>query len=852
MASKKLVVIDGKSVLYRGYYAMGNLATPDGKPTGATYGFAMMGLKILKEFDPDYVVVAWDKSKTNIRARRKLYEDYKAQRKPMPEDLREQLSDVRRLCEAFGWPLLEIDDFEADDIMGTLAVQAKEKGIDSVLVTSDLDVLQLVNHHTQVCALKRGLTQTVLYDQEQLKKEFGMDPSQFVDYKSLRGDPSDNIPGVKGVGDKTAKNLIQEYGSLENVYENLDNISTSVAKKLTADKDMAFLSRDLIKLSLEVPVQFDDIAADVGVTKPEQIDSLFNELSFHRLRSDLPDNMKVQEQTLFTGVDEARDINTEQENIAVIHNEVPDLDAKECVVFVLNKKVIISTGKQKAHVVSADDITESLNIIGHHTKEDLKSLPDESKVNFDVMIAAFLLNPLLRQQELTDLAREELNIHADALERSDELGEESIQIIVYALWQLHEKYSEQLAQLPRLEQVAQNIEWPLLPVLAGMERYGVKLDVNYLRKMNDDFTERINQLEDQIYEEAGQEFNINSPQQLQTILFDKLQLSTDGIKKTKTGYSTGASELDKLRGLHPIINLITHYRELTKLKSTYIEALPKLVDENNRLHTTFTQTVAQTGRLSSLHPNLQNIPVRTEEGRAIRTAFITEEGNSLIQADYSQIELRLAAVLSKDEKMVQAFNSGADIHTQTAAELYGITSEEVTKQQRYSAKTVNFGVLYGMSPHGLSVATGMSREEAKDFIQKYFDLRQGLLEYLDSLKQKAKADGYVETLFGRRRPMPDIHSSNFAVRSAAERAAMNMPIQGTAADLMKMAMIEADKKLESNYWQILQVHDAILVEAPEEKAEDVAALLKETMEGVYELEVKLDVETSVGKHWGGL
>ncbi len=850
--NKTLVVIDGKSVLYRGYYAMGNLATPEGKPTGATYGFAMMGLRILKEFNPDYVVVAWDKSKTNIRARQQLYEEYKANRKPMPEDLQEQIPDVRRLCEAFGWPMLEIDDYEADDIMGTLAVQAREKDIDTILVTSDLDVLQLLNHHTKVCALKRGLTHTVIYDESSFKEEYDMTPQQFVDYKALRGDPSDNIPGISGIGDKTARQLIQKYGSLETIYEQLEDIGGAAAKKLEEDRDMAFLSRQLIKLSLEVPVEFDDVASHVDVTNPEAVDAIFEELSFHRLRSELPKNMQ-QKQTLF---DQAAPESTpsEQQKITVTRKSAQKFGTEPTVVFTLHTYAVVSTDKQQCHVVPVSELPKDLNIIGYHTKEDLKRLPEGTAVVFDVMVAAFLLNPLLRQQELSSLAKQELGITVPQFTRTDELDDEAIQTVVYVLWQLYERYQGQLDELPKVKSVAYDIEWPLLPVLSRMEERGVKLDVEYLRTMSRDFGERITELENKIYEHAGQQFNINSPHQLQTVLFDKLLLPTGDIKRTKTGYSTGAAELEKLRGLHPIIDLISHHRELTKLKSTYIDALPKLVDENNRLHTTFTQTVAQTGRLSSLNPNLQNIPVRTEEGKAIRTAFIAEKGDTLVQADYSQFELRLAAALSGDTAMLEAFNGGVDIHAQTAAELYGVALNEVTKQQRYNAKTVNFGVMYGMSPHGLSVNTGMSREDAKAFIDRYFELRQGLLEYLDSLKRQAREGGYVETWFGRRRPMPDIHSSNFAVRSAAERAAINMPIQGTEADIMKLAMIEVDNQLDNTCWQILQIHDSILVECPEEKAETTARLLKSIMEKTppKELPVALDVETSTGKHWGEL
>lgn len=869
---KTLVVIDGKSVLYRGYYAMGNLATPQGRSTGASYGFAMMGLRILKEFDPDYIVVAWDKSKTNIRARQQRYAEYKANRQPMPQDLREQIDDVRALCDAFGWPLLEIDDFEADDIMGTLAVQAKEKGIDSILVTSDLDVLQLVNHHTKTCALKRGLTQTVLYDEATFEDEFGMSPQQFVDYKALRGDPSDNIPGVKGVGDKTARKLIQEYGSLEKIYESLDDIGGAAATKLREDQDMAFLSRDLVTLSLEVPIEFDEVAANAHVADPAAVKQLFDELNFRRLTQDLPAWMQSEQQLFDQQSAAVTAPDTADIKITTIQSardllELPD--SKTLMVFAsldqgqeppVVTELLLSPSQDEVYrwpqpqaVSETEEMFRRRTVAGYDLKPLLRGLKlPEPSGWWDMKIAEFLLDPLQRLETLAEVLEHKYGYNL-VIGGEEPLSEESLKRLVPALWQLQHDQAAAFEHTPKLQEILQTIEMPLLPVIARMEDCGIKLNTQYLKTMSDDFAGRIGQLQADIYQEAGQEFNINSPQQLQAVLFDTLQLSTADIKKTKTGYSTGASELEKLRGLHPIIDKISHYRELTKLKSTYIDALPKLVAEDGRLHTTFTQTVAQTGRLSSLHPNLQNIPVRTEEGRAIRQAFVAEDGNALVQADYSQFELRLAAALSGDEHMLAAFNAGEDIHTKTAAELYGIEQSDVTKEQRYNAKAVNFGVMYGMSAHGLSVATSMSREEAAQFIATYFQLRPKLWEYLEGLKHQAKTDGYVETMFGRRRPMPDIHATNFAVRAAAERAAMNMPIQGTEADLMKLAMIQIDRQLSDQAWQILQIHDSIIVECSQEEASSVAKILQEIMEGVAEdLPVKLEVDTAIGSHWGEL
>ncbi len=850
---KKLAVIDGKSVLYRGYYAMTHLANRQGKPTGATYGFAMMALKVVNDIKPDYVIVAWDKSKTNTHSRRKLYKDYKANRKPMPEDLREQIPDVRDLCEALSWPFLEIDDYEADDIMGTLSEEAKGRGLDVVLVTSDLDTLQLVNGHTSVLALKTGLSKTISYDEAEVKREFGMTPAQFGDYKALRGDPSDNIPGVSGVGEKTAKELIADYGSLDEVYKHLEDIKPNLADKLRKDKDMAYLSRDLVDIICDLPIELDLKAADVKDCQPAKIEALFNSLGFRRLKDELPEWMKP-EVGLFadTSGENSQEAEVEAIKIESKSENNEKIKEKQALVVVLDQKVLVSPSNKQAYITDINNL-EADSILAFHAKDELKKLTNKPEVDFDVTIAAFVFNPLLRRQTFSEAAQDSLGLTVSDIERKDDVDLELAGKHLSLLWQMINHYRQELAKTSKLESVLTDIEWPLIPVIASMEQRGVKLDSSYLADMSQDFTGRIEELSQAIYKQAGQEFNINSPNQLQGILFEKLNISSEGIKKTKSGFSTGASELEKLRILHPIIDLISHYRELNKLKSTYIDALPKLVDENGRLHTTLTQTVAQTGRLSSLNPNLQNIPIRTEEGRAIRRAFIAETGNTLISADYSQFELRLAAILSGDEQMIAAFNSGLDIHVQTAAELYGIDIKDVSKEQRYNAKAVNFGVMYGMSAHGLSVSTGMSRDEAKNFIDKYFDIRPKLKEYLDKLKKIAKEEGYVETMFGRRRPMPDIKSSNFAVRNAAERAAINMPLQGSAADLMKLAMVEVDKQLDDDCWQILQIHDSILIECPKSKAEQLAAKVEEVMENIKpDLEVKLEVDTSIGDTWADL
>jgi len=871
--AKRLAIIDGKSVFYRGYYGMPNLSTAEGKPTGGVYGFAVLGLQILKKLNPDYVIVAWDKSKTNIRARRKLYPEYKANRKPMPDDMREQIPILRELLDGFGWPLLETDDYEADDIMGALALQAKKRGLETVLISSDLDLLQLVQPQIQYYALKKGLTDIREYTDESINEEFGFSKEKFDDYKALKGDSSDNIPGVAGVGEKTAKELVQKYATLENIYEHLDELKDNLRNKLEAGRDMAFLSRELVHIMTEAPVKLDLKASEVSKSNPAAIRKLFQQLEFKRLVSELPASMQATAEEISEAEPEisvkgikVSEVTTAAEltkatvpsEIALytIWHEHPDTKLPEVKELVLSPKPNVAyLVREPALVAQVPAALKNKTVIGFDLKSDLKAWEDFApKAIFDVMVAAFLLNALLRQSTLQELAKRELKQNIPSFDQPQLLGVEADAAaqIASALWQLYTRYLAGLNKLTKVKKVALDIEWPIIPVLAKMERRGIALDSTILNTMSKDFEQKIKKVEQKIYNEAKDTFNISSPGQLQTVLFDKLALPKAMVKKTKTGYSTAASELEKLRELHPIIDMITEYRELTKLKSTYVDPLPNLVDKNHRLHTNFNITMAQTGRLSSENPNLMNIPVRTEAGRAIRNAFVAGKGSVLISADYSQFELRIAACLANDKNMIHAFNKGIDIHAMTAAELTDKEIGEVTPQERRAAKVVNFGVLYGMSPHGLSVATGMTREQAKEFIDRYFEVRQPLVKYLESLVEKAKKDGFVETLFGRRRPVPDIHSSNFVVRNAAERATMNMPIQGTAADLMKMAMIEIDKKLDKDSHMLLQIHDSILIESPKPKAPAAAKTAEKIMENIYKMPVKLEVDTKIGNHWGEL
>ena len=881
--AKRFAIIDGKSVFYRGYYAMPNLSTKDGTPTGGIFGFATMALEVIRKLKPDYVAVAWDKPKTNIRKRLELYPKYKAGRKPPPPDFYEQIPVLHELLETFGWPLYEMDDYEADDIMGALAVQASKHGIETMLVTSDLDMLQLVNPLIRVFVLKKGLSNIELYSPKSFEAKYGIKAEQFLDLKSIQGDSSDNIPGVPGIGEKGAIELLKTFKTLDGVYDNLPLVKDSLRKKLEAGKDSAYLSKKLARIWTDAPIKLDLEAVDGTKAQPEKIQAMLQKLEFRNLAKQLPEIMHMKEphemHSVFSQgngkniiIDSAaklKDLELPDTKSLVIYSRCAGVAGRNPVVLIVSAAPGISFTFDLSKL-KATDLRDKLKglledpeveKVGYDIKSTIKAAYslgiNLGPVSHDVLVAAFLLNSLRREQTLTELAQVDLGYEGSPFEdlSNEELVHRASEIMAI-IRSLCTSQTKELASIPKLSELARDIEWPVIPVLARMEYEGIQLNTEYLNKFNDEIDDMISDIEQQIYGYADEEFNIGSPARLAEILFDKLDLPKQGIKKGKTGFSTASKELDKLRGLHPIVDLITRWREVTKLKNTYVDTLPKLVDENSRLHTTFNLTIAQTGRLSSTDPNLQNIPVRTELGKRIRTAFIAAPGKKLVSADYSQFELRLSAVMSKDQELIDMFNRDVDVHTATAAQVYHRDPEDVTKQMRRTAKVVNFGVLYGMGPHALSVATGMTYEQAIHFIKEYIDLRKPLIAYLDRLKERARKDGYVETIFGRRRPMPDIHSSNFVVRSAAERAAINMPIQGTEADLMKLAMIEIDKRLAAQHndcKMLLQIHDSILVECPEESAERVAKLLKDTMEEIYpKLPIKLTVDTSIGQNWGEL
>ncbi|MBH2007969.1 DNA polymerase I [Candidatus Saccharibacteria bacterium] len=844
--TKRLVVIDGKSIFYRGYYAMPGLSTKDGTPTGGVFGFASLAIEIIKKLEPDYVAVAWDKKGTSIRRRVELMPTYKAGRKKPPQDFFDQIPVLHEMLEAFGWPLYEADDYEADDIMGTFAKLAEKEGIETCLVTSDLDMLQLVGPLTHVYAMKKGLANIELYDPEHFEEKYGIEVERFVDYKSLVGDSSDNIPGVPGIGPKAAVELLNSYKDLDEIYAHLGDIKPTMSKKLEAGKDSAYLSKKVAEIWCDAPTPLDLDDMDVHDLDIPRLVEMLGRLEFHSLVNRLPAHMQdvVPQGGLY--------VEHKIDALKVV-DWTDEISIDEHVVLhVAEDEVWLSLAESTVMRTAIDNVADKTwkllgmsRVVGYDIKATLHSLADagiSTSIDevHDIRQAAFLLDPLQRDRSLTALYGGEIDLASP--------GE-----VTAALWSVYKTQQEAFSFKPKVADIAERFDFPLVRLLFDIERRGVKIDTNRLHEMSKELGSEYQTLQQQMYDMVGYEFNIGSPAQLGEVLFTKLQLPTTGIKRGKTGYSTDQKTLDKLKGQHPVIDLIERTRELAKLKNTYVDALPELADAHGRLHTTFNQDVAATGRLSSTAPNLQNIPIRSELGRTIRTAFVAETGNVLVSADYSQFELRLAAVLADDKDLIEDFNSGVDIHTKTASETYGIPLEEVTKDQRRAAKVINFGVLYGMSPHGLSAATGMSFPEAKKFIDQYFELRAPIRKFIDATLKQAEDEGFVETYFGRRRPTPDVKSSNFMVRESAKRAAANMPIQGTEADLMKLAMLKVEKGLGDLGEQILQIHDSILVECPKANAEQVSELLQTTMESIAkELPVKLKVDVSVGDNWGAL
>jgi len=796
----RLVLIDGKSVFYRGYYAMGALSLPDGTPTGGVYGFAAIAMEIVKKLDPTKVVVAWD-SKTSTSKRKALYPEYKAGRVKPGDDFYTQIPLLKDLVKNLGWAFVELDDYEADDIIGSLSLQADDKGDwETYIISSDLDMLQIVDENTHMWRILKGFSNIEQIDIEEIEEKYGIKKSQFLDLKSLKGDSSDNIPGVPGIGEKTAAKLLNDYGDLDGVYNNLDNITGSTKTKLEAGKESAYLSKKLAQIMFDAPVKLDDLPQFMFI-KEAVVDGL-KKLQFNSLIRKL-------------GVESGTALSRDGSLRPVVTGEAPSFSA------------VASESPRVAPSPDSPDIIDwDIKALMHDNPEKAKEI-ENGKSYWDLGQAEFLLNPLERAQ----------SDQYDPMDKQAAFRNQHLELRKY----------------PKLFSIYTDFDLPLIPVLYKMEKKGMLLDREYFASLRAEYENEVKNLEQKICSLANKTFNINSPIQLSEVLFTDLNLPTKGIKKTTRGYSTGAKELDKLKNEHPVIEQIIKYREASKLLSTYIIPMPDLADKEGRIHTTFTQNVTSTGRLSSKDPNLQNIPVRTEEGKRIRTGFIAPEGRTLVSADYSQFELRLAAVLAGDKNLIDDFNNGVDIHTKTASEAFNIPITEVKKEQRRAAKAINFGIIYGMSVNGLAEATKMSYYDAKNFMDNYYKLRSPIMDFMKKTLEQARTQGFVETYFGRRRPTPDVKSSNFIIRQGAERAAQNMPIQGTEADLMKRAMIKINQKLPENANLIMQVHDSLIVECDEKDAEKIGEILKAEMESIApELPVKLAVDVTTGKNWGML
>ena len=860
--AEKFLVIDGSSLIHRAFFALPPLMTKQGLHTGAVYGLCNMLLKLLGDLQPKYMAVAFDKSRKTFRT--EMYADYKGQRKPTPSELSEQFPLAMKVLGTMGIPTLELDNYEADDIIGTFAKHAPD-GVEVVIVTGDRDELQLVDKRTKVYYTKRGISDIQIFDEEEFAANYeGLVPKQLIELKGLMGDTSDNIPGVPGVGPKTALKLIKEYGDVETVLENIDKVSgKSLKAKLADNKESALLSKKLATICMDAPVDT-DVAHYALAPLKEEARTLLQDLEFK--------NMYDRFAAILGGEQNSFDLFgevLEQEGAPVEHVTLPEQAAG---LFAALKKaqqkvplaVTVSGSLPELYFSRAEILLEGkvyvLDSFSSCWDDFDKWLADSAcqkqtagskeiykcclcrKVKAagiidDVALAAYLVDPGHSSYALADLSKRYLTntLPTDC---------ENIALLV-------EKLREQLKEYEQMK-LYEELELPLAPVLAQMEYTGITPDMELLAQLNEDMTFRIAQLEKQAMEQAGEEFNLKSPKQLGVILFERLQLPV--IKKTKTGYSTDAKVLEALEGKHPLIATILEHRKLAKLQSTYLDGLKPLVNaKTRRIHTHFQQMVTVTGRLSSTDPNLQNIPTRTEEGKQIRRIFVPGAGfDYLMSCDYSQVELRILACIAQDELLLDAFRHGQDIHARTAAEVFGVPLAEVTHEMRSRAKAVNFGIVYGISDFGLAKQLNVSRAEAAGYIESYFARYTGVKKYMEDIVAKAREQGYVATLMGRRRYLPDIRHSNFNLRSFAERTAINTPIQGTAADIMKQAMINVERALEAAGVKsriLLQVHDELVLEVTEEEKEQVADLVRTTMQNAASLDIPLLADVNFGKNW---
>jgi DNA polymerase-1 len=851
---KRLILIDAHALIHRAYHALpATMSAPDGFSTNAIYGFTSVLIKVLKELKSNYVVAAFDRPEPTFR--HEEFEDYKAQRPETASDLIEQIPRIKEILEVLGISVFEKAGFEADDIIGSL-VKKFSGEFEIFIVTGDLDTLQLVGPNVKVYTLKKGVTETIIYDVKAVKGRFGLEPSQMVDFKGLRGDPSDNIPGVPGIGEKTAAALLQQFGTIERVYSALEkgkaDIKEGVKKKLLENKDQAFFSKKLVVLRDDVPIKISVKDIELKHFNQDRIEAIFKEFGFFSILDRLSDLPHYQAKA---GRSSGSKVKSEEINSA---SDLTSLKKFKEVVLVGGGDGLYISGDRKSVLAVPRKLFPELGSLfssdavlktGHDLKLVWRQLKEKENINlagieFDTMLAAYLLRSGRGDYSLERVVFGETGQMPLLTGPADEIS---------YIWQLKEKFIPKLKE-QELWNVFEKIEMPLVAVLSQMEFLGIKLDKDLLAELSQKTEKEIIELEKKIFKISGTEFNISSPKQLSEVLFEKLGLETKGLRKTPGGaISTQAGELDKLKGKNEIIDLILDYRELAKLKTTYIDALPQLVAQDNRLHTTFNQTGTATGRLSSENPNLQNIPARGDLAKQIRRAFVVEEGFELVSCDYSQIELRIAASIAGDEKMITAFKAGEDIHSRTASEIFNTSIKEVNEEMRRQAKVLNFGVLYGMGVRGFMEAAGVSKERARQFIDEYFHDFHGIAEYIKNIKEEAARNSFVKTLTGRRRLLPEIHSENQMLKSQAERMAINMPIQGTAADIMKLAMIEISKwlkenKLEEDIRMLLQVHDELIFEVKKDKLTEFSKI-KDIMERAMKLEVPLKVDIKVGPNW---
>lgn len=861
---KKLLILDSNSILNRAFYGVRYLSAKDGTPTNAIYGFLNILLKLIKEQEPDYICAAFDVKAPTFR--HKQYEGYKAQRKPMPDGLAAQMPLAKDVLRAMGVTILEKEGYEADDIIGTVARLCEESEISCFIATGDKDDLQLASDKTKVIltVTKSGYNETIIYDDKAVKEKYHVKPTEFIDVKALMGDPSDNIPGVKGVGEKTAMSLIEKHHSIEYIYENIDDIGLKGAmlQKMKDGREMAFMSKELATINRNTPIEFnaEECVFD-GFENNGELYEILKRLELNSIIKKLDlsggDNVKENEDIFKDFSYQVGDKNMISGDKVTVVLDFDGDNISSAAVGAGNNAVVLNEQGDIKELLEDDSIAKVMfdvkeAIVKLNGRIDIKNISD------DTAIAAYLVDPAKNEYTIEKLASEyfgtviekpevkQLSLLDDVeTDRSEYLAKCAV-----ALGVLNERIGDKIKENGQ-EKLYHEVELPLVTVLAHLEINGFLVDDNQLKEFADKLGEKIDALTNEIYMLAGEEFNINSPKQLGVILFEKLELKP--VKKTKTGYATNADVLEKLRDKHPIVNFIMEYRQLAKLKSTYCDGLTAVVNPNtHRIHSVFTQTVTVTGRLSSTEPNLQNIPTRTELGREIRKMFVAKDGYVLVDADYSQIELRVLAHIANDETMINAFRNNEDIHAVTASQVLGIPLEDVTKEQRSSAKAVNFGIVYGIGEFSLAQDLHISVKEAKAYIESYLEKYHGVRNYMESIKEQAKKDGYVKTMLNRIRYIPELKSPNYNIRQFGERVALNTPIQGTAADIIKLAMVRVDNRLINEGLKsklILQVHDELIVEAHKDEVDKVKQILSEEMQGAMELNVPLKVDMSTGHSW---